>query len=523
MMRLRDSAPHGLRQQLPGLAATTAFWLLAGVVLLYRLGDFPLKDFDEAGYVEIAREMLRTGDYLTLHFNHSLFFEKPPLYFWASQLVIRMLGFSEFTSRLPGVLFGALTLWVTIRWGRDLGGIVCGLVSGSLLLSTAMFLENGSRHASHDSLLLFLTVAALWTQWRNRRSSEPAYGTVVLLGLAVLAKSAAAFPLFVIIGLLHWFLGDYRKWTRAAYLRGVLIFGLIVAPWYLIETIRHGVPFWQSHVGQMVWERTTRSGYLYDRGPLYYTRFLIAQLSYLWPLGVMALLMGAEAQMWRGTHLLESLRPRRELVLTFVLAILVPIVLFSAARNHTWWYILPSVPPLCLVGGLLFEEGRRRSGAGGWRRVLFWILAGLLLVSAAREVRTTLALQIRNGIVVYGPQAQLAKRVAHHASTLGISEAVVFFPTLSPSVAAYVTFPVVFDPDYAGRLLEARSRGAIFVIDKRRAITPLLKLAPLTVLEEAGGWALALMRPDDVDAGGPVSTASRPSGGAPSSVDPRLR
>jgi 4-amino-4-deoxy-L-arabinose transferase-like glycosyltransferase len=96
-----------------------------------------------------------------------VFFEKPPLYFWASGLVIGALGFSEFTSRLPGVIFGALTLWVTTRWGRDLGGIVCGVVSGSLLLSTAMFLENGSRHATHDSLLLFLTMAVLWIQFNG--------------------------------------------------------------------------------------------------------------------------------------------------------------------------------------------------------------------------------------------------------------------------------------------------------------------------------------------------------------------
>jgi 4-amino-4-deoxy-L-arabinose transferase-like glycosyltransferase len=499
-MALRGFAVHGLHRPFPALAATTAFWLVAGVVLLYRLGSFPLKDFDEAIYAEVAREMLRTGDYLTLYFNHSVFFEKPPLYFWTSQLVIRVLGFSEFSSRLPGVLFGGLTLWATMRWGRDLGGTACGLVSASLLLSTAMFLENGSRHATHDSLLLFLTAAALWAQWRSRRAAEPGYGIAVLLGLAVLAKSAAALPLFLILGLLHWLLGDYRTWTRAAYLGSLLVFGLIVAPWYLIETIRHGMPFWHSHLGQMVWERATRSGFLFDRGPTYYVRFLIAQLAYLWPLGVLALLVGTEARMWHRTHLIESLRVRRELVLTFALAIGVPIVLFSAARNHTWWYILPSVPPLCLVGGLLFEEGRRRSRAGGWRRLLFWTLAGLALVSAAWKVQSTLRLQIHNGIAVYGPQAQLAKRVSHHASALGIPQAVMLFPRFSPTVAAYVTFPVVFDPDYAARLVEMSPREAIFVLDRRRAIAPLLERVRLTVLEETGGWTLALVRPDSLRA-----------------------
>jgi hypothetical protein len=271
----------------------------------------------------------------------------------------------------------------------------------------------------------------------------------------------------------------------------------------------------------MVWERATRSGLLYDHGHLYYTRFLIAQLPYLWPLGVTTVWMAAEAQVWRGTHLLESLRARRESALTFALAILVPIVLFSAARNHVWWYILPSVPPLWLVGGLVFEEGRRRSSASGWRRVLFWSLAAVLLVSAAREVRGTLSRQIRNGILVYGPQAHLAKRVAHHAKALGIPDAVVLFPRFSPSVAAYVPFPMVFDPDYAARLAGAPSGGAIFILDRRRAMGPLLDRAPLTILEETGGWALALGRAVATNGGGPTPTGPRPGDGAPSSADSR--
>ena len=171
--------------------------------------------------------------------------------------------------------------------------------------------------------------------------------------------------------------------------------------------------------------------------------------------------------------------------------------IMQAAMIVTTADLVPIPPPgvPLEVGGLLFEEGRRRAAAGGWRRVLFWALAGLAVASAAWEVRTTLALQVRNGIVVYGEQARLAKRVAHYASSLGIPQAVVYFPVLSPTVAAYVEFPVVFDKDYARRLVEARPNGAVFVIDKRRALTPLLERAPLTVLEETGGWALALLRP----------------------------
>jgi 4-amino-4-deoxy-L-arabinose transferase-like glycosyltransferase len=496
-----ERAADRLRPQLPWLGAAAAFWALAAAALSYRLGDFPLKDFDEAIYAEVAREMLRTGDLLTLHYNHEPFFDKPPLYFWASQLVIRLLGFSEATSRLPGVLFGALTLWVTSRWGRELGGGVAGLTSGAMLLSTAMFLENGSRHATHDSLLLFLTAAALWSQWRARRAPGLRYVVVGLLGLAVLTKGAAALPLFLTLALLHWLLGDHRSWTTATYIRGALLLGVIVAPWYAVETVRHGMAFWHQHVGVMVWERATRTGFHQSRGPLYYTRFLVDQLSYLWPVGLLALWAGVEARAWRVRPALGVLGVHRETVLTLSLATVVPIVLFSAARNQIWWYILPSVPPLCLAGGLVIEAARRRLTRDPWRRGLYWTLVGLLLASAAWHVRGTLVLQVRNGIVLFGPQARLAQQAVAHAAALGLRDPVMFFPRPSPSVAVYVPFRVVFDAEYAARLgdapvLHGGADGAL-VLDKQAALRPLVARARVTILEEAGGWALAVVRPGE--------------------------
>lgn len=366
--------------------AAAGFWILAGTLLLYRLGDFPLKDYDEAVYAEVAREIIRTGDFLTLRFNHEPYLYKPPLYFWLSHLVIRVLGFSEFSSRLPGVLFGALTLWATVRLGRALGGPLCGLAAGTLLLTTAMFLENASRHASADSLLLFLAVAALWAQWRARRVPALRYLPVALLGLAVLTKGAAALPLLVVLALLHWLLGDYRVWAPGAYGRAMLLLGAIVVPWYALQTALHGTEFWYKHVHFMVWQRLTQTGYLHSRGSLYYTKFLLEQLTHLWPLGLLLLWMGLEGRVWRRVRdVPDFLRRRGEIGLTLLVAIAVPLVLFSAAKNHTWWYILPTVPPLCVLGGLVFATaGRWLWPLSLWRRGLFSALVVLLLVNGHR-------------------------------------------------------------------------------------------------------------------------------------------
>lgn len=481
-----------------GTVLAAAFWVLAAVILLYRLGDFPLKDWDEAIYAEVSREILRTGDIFTLYYNHDPFFDKPPLYFWVGHLAMRLLGFSEFSARLPGVLFGVLTLWATIRFGREVGGVGCGLASGTLLLSTAMFLENASRHASPDSLLLFLTVAALWAQWRGRRVPALRYVAVTLVGFAFLTKSAAAVPLLVILLLIHWLLADYRTWTLGAHVRAVLLLGAIVVPWYAVQTALHGFPFWWQHIGLMVWERATRTGFLYSRGSFYYVRFLIEQLTYLWPLGVMVLWMGVESRAWRQpARLPDFLRTHREVSLTLLLAITVPVVLFSAARNHTWWYILPAVPPLSVMGGLVLRNVARRMWYGMWRKALFGALLGLLVFNAVSHVTTALRDQIRNGIKVYGPQAQLAKKVATYAGAMGLENPVVFFPRDSPSIAAYIPFRVVFGPHYANNLnpgsLQVLSRRGIFLIDSTRAIGQVRRRTPVRVLEEGQGWALAVV------------------------------
>lgn len=489
-----EPAPHGRLRTAASYAAVLVFWGVAGLSLLYRLGDFPLKDWDEAIYAEVSREILRTGDFLTLHYNHEYYFNKPPLYFWVSQLVIRLLGFSELSSRLPGVLFGALTLWATIRFGKDLGGSICGYASGAILLSTAMFLENASRHASPDSLLLFLTVAALWVQWRGRHVPGMRYLAVALLGFAFLTKGAAAAPLFITLALIHWLLGDYRTWTPGAYCRAALLFGAIVLPWYAVQTVLHGIPFWHKHVYFMVWERATRADFLHSRGPLYYTRFLLEQLRYLWPLGAMLIWIAVERR--RG-DLPVFLRAHKEASLTLLLAIVVPLVLFSAAKSHTWWYILPAVPPLCMVGGLTLETARRRLGQGMWRRVLFSTLVGVLAINGVSNATDALAGQIQNGLRVYGPQAQLAKRVPAYAAAMGMVKPIVIFPRESPSIAAYIPFRVVFDPHYPDRLISgAAALGSpppdTFLLDKHQVIERLRRNVPITILEQARGWSLAV-------------------------------
>ena len=67
-----------------------AIILLCGYFLF--LGSYPLLDVDETRYVDMARSMLKSGDFLTLYLNGDYFFEKPPLYFWIECFSFKILS-----------------------------------------------------------------------------------------------------------------------------------------------------------------------------------------------------------------------------------------------------------------------------------------------------------------------------------------------------------------------------------------------------------------------------------------------
>jgi 4-amino-4-deoxy-L-arabinose transferase-like glycosyltransferase len=95
--------------------------ILAGALLYIPfLGGVHLFDWDEINFAESAREMIVTGDYLTVSINFKPFWEKPPLFIWLQVLSMKAFGINEFAARLPNALCGILTLLFLYRLGRKI-------------------------------------------------------------------------------------------------------------------------------------------------------------------------------------------------------------------------------------------------------------------------------------------------------------------------------------------------------------------------------------------------------------------
>ena len=199
---------------------------LAAVALLRlaSLGQLALTDSTESRYGGVAREMARSGDWITpwtgagaaaremarssdrvtpwTYAKGDLipFWGKPPLQFWLTAMSYRALGVSEFSARLPSFLVAAALVALTVcfaagLWGRRVA-VFAGIILGT---SVAIFVLSGA--CELDVSLAAGTSAAMMAFALSARQSGPprgwrrkAWGLTFFLALAVGAWPRAPSP-----------------------------------------------------------------------------------------------------------------------------------------------------------------------------------------------------------------------------------------------------------------------------------------------------------------------------------------
>ena len=67
-------------------------------VLFARVGAGPLPNYDDAYYAEKAKQMLRTGDWLTPRFAGAERLDNPPLYLWIMAASFVVMGVTSFAA-----------------------------------------------------------------------------------------------------------------------------------------------------------------------------------------------------------------------------------------------------------------------------------------------------------------------------------------------------------------------------------------------------------------------------------------
>ncbi len=251
--------------------------LLCLLTLVFGVGGHEPWTPDEPREAGIAMTMSRGGDWLIPELGGKPFVEKPPLYYWASSLMMRTLGTitdPATAARTLSALAAALTLllvWAVTRsyWGQFSAGAVL------LLLSTTYGFVRAGHWIIIDPVLMALVSGAvlLFFIGVDREKSGLLLAGYLAAGLAFLTKGFVAWmligpPWILIIAL------NSRKIIRRRALHLIGLVLLLGPPliWMILFYRQAGQNLWHEwFIDNQIGRFTGASAHLgHIKGPFYY-------------------------------------------------------------------------------------------------------------------------------------------------------------------------------------------------------------------------------------------------------------
>jgi 4-amino-4-deoxy-L-arabinose transferase-like glycosyltransferase len=324
--------------------------LLAAIIYLPGLGRPALWEPDEGRYAEIAREMVVSGDYVTPRDDLELYFEKPPLVYWANAVSIKVFGVNEFAVRLPAALFSIGQVVVTAALAEAMLGATAGLLAALALALSPLFF-GFARFATLDPALAFFLsagLAAFYAAARDDSFSLPSSRKWMMISAAMLALGTLAKgPVALILGgaiAIAW-LATERRLNQIAEMplaSCLVIYAAIVIPWFAIAEARNPgfMRFFIIHEHLERYVASSEHGW----GPWF---FIPIVLGGAWP-WILFVPLGWYAM--RANDGSGSGRARASASFLGIWFVVV-FVFFSIPRSKLGSYILPALPPLAIFAG----------------------------------------------------------------------------------------------------------------------------------------------------------------------------
>ncbi len=246
--------------------------LVCGIIIFFLgLGTTGLVDETPPLFAAAARAMSESGDWLTPKVNGIFRFDKPPLIYWLMGFFYSLPkneiwdNFGTLSARLPSAL-ASLFLMLMIGdtlfcWPQKSNRQFLTPIVASLGFALSPLIIIWSRTAVSDALLTGILGISLLLFWRRMASenNDQCISAWVFLGFAILVKGPVAFVLAFLT--ITSFLFCQKNWktllSKIKPKKGFLITILISVPWYLLELLKEGKPFWDNFFGYHNFQRYT--------------------------------------------------------------------------------------------------------------------------------------------------------------------------------------------------------------------------------------------------------------------------
>lgn len=332
---------------------------------------------DEAKNAGCAMEMYQRGDWVVPTFNVELRTDKPPLHYFFMKAAYNVFGVNPFSARLFSVFMGVMLIAVVYLFVRSIYDKTVAFFS-SLILATSLQLCIQFHLAVPDPYLIFFLTLGLLSFYKGYQYGQPRflYLFYVAISLAVLAKGPVAIVfsgLIVFLFLLLQKKFSFRTLLDIKLIQGILIFCVIVLPWYIavgIETNGEWLRrfFFEHNVGRFTSTMEGHGGF-----PL--ASFVIV-FAALIPFSFFA--PQAVTYAWKQ-------RKQDSFLFFCLIAVGVVCIFFAFSRTILPSYPEPAVPFFAITMGLFFARAVQAGGmVKSFKRsaVAYVILAVLLPIAA---------------------------------------------------------------------------------------------------------------------------------------------
>ncbi len=317
------------------------FWILAilsAILAIAPLRTGDLTGYDDAQYAHIAKDILRTGDWLVLHSNGEPALENPPLIEWMEASLFKVFGFSDGVARLPSALCGLGTILLVYWLARKLtGDSTTAVLAMFVMAATLYFLKYMARGMTDVPFTFFVLCAVCaWSLTEDDPRWYLAVGACTALAQLTRSMMGLALPAVFV---LHLIVTRRRPPLRYAIPALVLAY-LPLTLWYAYLIHLFGAWFLTVH---STWLRNEVYGSL---SPAW--RRYTGAIEYAWMLaksywpwlpatiaGIVVVVRGRDRRLW-----------------LLILWVAVIFILCATARSRVLRYMLPAYPAFSILAAL---------------------------------------------------------------------------------------------------------------------------------------------------------------------------
>ncbi|MCK5135033.1 MAG: glycosyltransferase family 39 protein [Bacteroidales bacterium] len=342
----------------------------AVLFLLPFLGSVHLFDWDEINFAESAREMIITGDYITVQIDFEPFWEKPPLFFWLQVLSMKMFGINEFAARFPNFLCGIASLVMLYYLGRRIYGNRFGLLwilsYGSAILPFFYF-KSGIIDPWFN-LFIFMGIAWFIFYQDPERKRSRIFNIVLsafFFGLAILTKGPVAILIFVVCFMVFLAIKRFRLSTSAGHVGlFILVLALTGGTWFFLQVLNGNSHIMKDFIDYQLRLLSTEDA---GHSGFFGYHFVVVLLG-VFPASVIA--MKSFTKKTENTELQRLFRQWMYIMFWVV------IILFTVVKTKILHYSSLTYFPLTFLAAWVWEKWiDRKIEISGWQVVLILIIA----------------------------------------------------------------------------------------------------------------------------------------------------